>query len=79
MDNFQFSPFCGPRLLTEDGIPGSSLHGRVPSSLKNSELKFWLQCRGDTCKGMSTKAKLVKRYFRKSFTTFVSSVIYDKN
>ena len=55
------SVFCGPRLLSEEDIPGSSLSGRKPSVLKNSELKFWLQCRGDSCKGLKTKALLVKR------------------
>ena len=33
----------GPRLLTEEEIPGSSLAGRKPSTLKNSELQFWLR------------------------------------
>ena len=55
----------GPRLLTEEDISGSSLAGRKPSTLKNSELelsiKYWLRCRGDSCKGLSTKAQLVKR------------------
>ena len=51
----------GPHLLTEEDIPGSSLAGRKPSTLKNTELKFWLRCRGDSCKGLSTKAQLVKR------------------
>ena len=50
-----------PFSLTEDDIPGSSLSGREPSTLKNSELRFWLRCRGDSCKGLSTKAQLVKR------------------
>ena len=53
--------FCGPRLLTEEDIPGSSLSGRKPSVLKKSELMFWLQCRGDSLKGLKTKAQLVKR------------------
>ena len=48
-------------ILTEDDIPGASLAGRNPSSLKNEELKFWLRCRGDSLKGLKTKAKLVKR------------------
>lgn len=52
---------CGPHLLTEEDIPGSSLSGRKPSTLKNAELKFWLHCRGDSCKGLTTKAQLVKR------------------
>ena len=53
---------CGPSFLTEEDIPGSSLNGRDPSQLKNPELKFWLKCRGDSCKGLSTKAQLCKRY-----------------
>ena len=52
----------GPHFLTEEDIPGSSLSGRIPASLKNAELKFWLQCRGDKCKGLNTKAQYVKRY-----------------
>ena len=28
-------------VLTEEDIPGASLHGRKPSELKNDELKFW--------------------------------------
>jgi hypothetical protein len=56
--------FCGPRLLSEEDIPGSVLSGRKPA-LKNSELKFWLQCRGDSCKGLKTKALLVKRQVNK--------------
>ena len=49
------------RFLTEDDVPGSSLIGRDWNRLKNSELKFWLKCRGDSCKGLSTKAQLCKR------------------
>ena len=48
----------GPSFFTEDDIPGSSLNGRDPSELKNPELKFWLKCRGDNCKGLSTKASM---------------------
>lgn len=48
-------------ILTENDIPGASLAGRNPSSLKNEELKFWLRCRGDSPKGLKTKACLVKR------------------
>ena len=40
--------------LTENDIPGASLLGRKPKALKNSELKFWLKCRGDTRKGLKT-------------------------
>lgn len=48
-------------VLTEEDIPGASLHGQKPSELKNDELKFWLRCRGDRAKGLKTKAELVKR------------------
>ena len=48
-------------ILSEDDIPGASLAGRNPSSLKNEELKFWLRCRGDSLKELKTKALLVKR------------------
>lgn len=50
-----------PSFLTEDDIPGSSLNGRDPNRLKNSELKFWLKCHGNSCKGLSIKAQLCKR------------------
>ena len=48
-------------ILTENDIPGAALAGRNPSSLKNEELKFWLRCRGDSLKGLKTKAQLIKR------------------
>ncbi|XP_074639711.1 uncharacterized protein LOC141897929 [Acropora palmata] len=48
-------------ILTEDDIPGASLAGRNPSLLKNEEVRFWLRCRGDSLKGLKTKALLVKR------------------
>ena len=51
----------GPSFLTGDDIPGSLLDGRYANRLMNSELKFWLKCRGDSCKGLSTKAQLSKR------------------
>ena len=51
----------GSVLLTKDDIPGSSLAGRKPSMLKNSGLRFWLRRCGDSGKGLSTKAQLVKR------------------
>jgi len=49
------------RVLTEDDIPGASLPGRAPATLKNEELRFWLKCRGNSLKGLKTKAALVKR------------------
>ena len=48
-------------IFAEDDIPGSLPDGRDAIRLKNSELKFWLKCRGDSCKGLSTKAQLCKR------------------
>ena len=48
-------------ILSEDDIPGASLAGRNPSSLKNEELRFWLRCRGNSLKGLKMKALLVKR------------------
>ena len=33
-------------ILTETDIPGASLCGRHPNSLKVEELKRWLLCRG---------------------------------
>ncbi len=47
--------------LTEEDIPGASLAGKIPSELKIDELRFWLKCRGDSCKGLKTKAQFVKR------------------
>ena len=48
-------------ILTESDIPGASLSGRNPSCLKTDDLRFWLKCRGDSLKGLKTKAQLVKR------------------
>ena len=42
--------FIGPRLLTEEDIPGSSLAGCPPATFKNKELKFWLNFRTDLSK-----------------------------
>ena len=59
--SFRGNLVFGPSFLTEDDIPGSSLNGRDPNRLKNSELKFWLMCRGNSCKGLSTKAQLCNK------------------
>ena len=56
----QVVPQMIPSILTEDDIPGASLAGRNPLSLKNEELRFWLRCHGDSLKGLKTKALLVK-------------------
>ena len=50
-----------PSFLTEDDIPDSLLDRRDANRLKNSELKIWLKCCGDSCKGLSTTAQLCKR------------------
>ena len=47
--------------LSEQDIPGTSLSGRPPAQLKVKELRFWLKCRGDSGKGLKTKAQLVRR------------------
>ena len=62
--------FTAPVLLTENYIPGASLHGRKPAEMKKADLLFWLRCRGDSCKGMTVKAQLVKRYVCIQFVMF---------
>ena len=47
--------------LSEDDIPGASLAGREPATLKNEELRFWLKRHGDSLKGLKTKALLIKK------------------
>jgi len=47
--------------LREDDIPGASLLGRKPEELKTAELRLWLKCRGDSCKGLKTKAEFVNQ------------------
>ena len=54
--------FTAPVSLTETDIPGASSHGRKPAEMKKADVLFWLRCRGDSCKGMTVKAQLVKRY-----------------
>ena len=46
-------------VFNESDIPGASLGGRDPSSLKIPELKRWLLCRNASTKGK--KADLVLR------------------
>ena len=49
--------------LTEDDIPGAKLDVSLPAlqKLKVNDLKFWLKCREDSCKGLKTKAQLIER------------------
>ena len=44
-------------VVNENDIPGASLGGREPNSLKIPELKWWLICRNASMKGK--KADLV--------------------
>ena len=37
--------------LHEEDVPGASLAGRNPKTLKVVELQHWLQCRGTSTKG----------------------------
>ena len=48
-----------PAMIDEKDIPGASLRGRDPNSLKTPELKRWLICRNASTKGK--KAELVLR------------------
>ena len=54
--------FTASVLPTENDIPGANLHGRKPAEMRKADLLFWLGCRGDSCKGMTVKAQLVKQY-----------------
>ena len=49
--------------LTEDDIPSASLLGQKPEELKTTELQLWLKCRGDSAKGLKTKAELLKHVY----------------
>ena len=44
--------------LSEDDIPGASLAGREPATLKNEEHRLWLKCRGDSLKGFENQTHL---------------------
>lgn len=62
--------------LTETDIPGASLHGRKPAEIKKADLLFWLQCRGDSCKGMAVKAQLARRYVCVEFLMFYKKLYF---
>ena len=47
--------------LNEDDIPSASFEGRNSAELNNDALRFWLKRQGDKCKGLKTKAQLLKR------------------
>ena len=61
----QFSCFCfTTSVVDENDIPGSVLDMDKLSSYRVDELKFWLSCRGDSLKNLSTKAACILRYFK---------------
>lgn len=47
-----------PWSLTENDVPGASLHGKDPSRVNLPQLKLWLKCRGISATNM-TKAQAV--------------------
>lgn len=47
--------------LSEEDIAVASLEGRNSAELHNDGLRFCLKYRGDKCKGLKTKAQLLKR------------------
>lgn len=47
--------------LSEEDIAVASLEGRNSAELHNDSLRFCLKYRGDKCKGLKTKAQLLKR------------------
>ena len=51
---------AGTRPLGEEDVPGASLGGRTPNSLKILEFKRWLLCRNASIRGK--KPDLVLRY-----------------
>ena len=51
------------KILQKMNTTSTFLLGQKPEELKNSKLQFWLQCCGDTAKGLKTKAELVKRVY----------------
>ena len=47
------------RSIWKRGLVGLLYSAR--DSLKNDELRHWMKCRGDSCKGLTIKAQLVAR------------------
>ncbi|XP_015760489.1 PREDICTED: uncharacterized protein LOC107339700 [Acropora digitifera] len=48
-------------VVDENDIPRSVLDMNKLSSYRVDELKFWLSCRGDSLKNLSTKAACIQR------------------
>ena len=63
-DQFSCFYFFTIPVVDENDIPGSVLDMDKLSSYRVDELKFWLSCRGDSLKNLSTKAACIKRYFK---------------
>ena len=65
---------CGSKSkqLHEEDIPGASLNGRDPNTLKIPELKRWLQCRNASTRGK--KGDLVLRYIYIYIYIYIQSV-----
>ena len=64
-DQFFCFYFFPTSVVDENDIPhGSVLDMNKLSSYRIDELKFWLSCRGDTFKNLSTKAACIQRYFK---------------
>ena len=63
-DQFSCFYFFTTSVFDENDIPGSVLDMNKLSSYRVDELKFWLSCRGDSLKNLSTKAACIQRYFK---------------
>ena len=63
-DQFSCFYFFTTSVVDENDIPGSVLDMNKLSSYRVDELKFWLSCRGDSLKNLSTKAACIQRYFK---------------
>ena len=60
--------------LAEEDIPGAKQDVSEPAlqKLKCHKLKFWLQCRGDSCKGLKNQGTADTEVCmqKKKYTTF---------
>ena len=63
-DQFSYFYFFTTSVVDENDIPGSVLDMNKLSSYRVDELKFWLSCRGDSLKNLSTKTTCIQRYFK---------------
>ena len=64
-DQFSCFYFFTTSVFDENDIPESVLDMNKLSSYRVDELKFWLSCRGDSLKNLSTKAACIQRYISK--------------